>query len=864
MRGEPHRQKSLLYEGKGIVEKPDKLGRRNCYDDQTGKRVPCPKKDEPKKEKPQTKPTKESVDTGETPTKEESPVIDATWPFEHQVQQQLNIDRMRRNLQIWDDEVRRGDSDARYYRDRVADALKEAELDFGAPDSIGLSRIPNRGDVVNGWSVDEVILPQQGGRSGMVIATNDAMDETREFSPAEWLEMTTSREQESESREPTTEKIRSEIERLEAAVESAKKRGSSLSVRRALEDTLERTKQELAEAQQGETREPTPEEVRKVHNPETGRKSAVDAIRDVNSGTMYGKIMRDELITEQELERASRRVHDAWMQREASLPGGGRASRRHLMVPYEQLSEADKEKDREFVREVVASMRPEKYWGSKQQPFYRPGPNPTVDNVVMRDGESGPEVLLIRRKDGTAEGGKWALPGGFIDSDSKKGEPFKPGKETPEQAALRELTEESGLDLQSIQDQVKKVGTFDTRGRDPRDNAEAWAVSDAFSVKLPKDMADAYVQGRDDADRAEWVPVSELKNRELAFDHASILNASGVETPPEPGFTGTDRLGREWRDGELIVKQEEPVTDEEGYSQVDDATGKRRTPEEQQQYRRDIEEMNRQPREIAKEAISGWDSFTTNEKRDLMNVIERYMETTARVKAEDDVGGELTDEEVEEIKSEVFRRSSSLRPREVQKLIREISDPGKAGISAYREFKAALRKIRDSRAGTQQQEPSKETPKTTQKVSDDVHKEITRQFEFSGFPAIVTNVPEGASVGYPGAHEVDLSEASTRSDVIDLFDDAVAASDGEVLSISLPKGQEAQTALARLIKNAAEDGVKVIVHSPDDSAGELLLLNRDLMGRSRTIKAGPDKPKTPTRGKPKVKPSPFKGRKKPR
>jgi len=809
MRGEPHRQKSLPYEDKGLVEKKDRIGRRMCYDDQTGKRVPCPKKDGAKKEKPQTKPTWESVNTGDTSPKEKTPVNEYLKDREQKVEKPPTADEYvdwTENLSMSD--IRAVESTISQY---------------------------HAGDLTFDQAVAEIV--------NNVYGTEPAMARERLL----WAD----------------------ADRNDAPIQ----------------------------------REPTPEEVRAVHNPETGRESARRALDHISER----KIQIGERLSEEDIEDSAKKVHDAWMQREASLPGGGRASRRHLMVPYEQLSEADKEKDREFVREVVASMRPEKYWGSKEQPFYRPGPNPTVDNVVMRDGESGPEVLLIRRKDGTAEGGKWALPGGFIDSDSKKGEPFKPGKETPEQAALRELTEESGLGLQSIQDQVKKVGTFNTRGRDPRDNAEAWAVSDAFSVKLPKDMANAYVEGRDDADRAEWVPVSELKNRELAFDHASILNASGVDTPPEPGFTGTDRLGREWRDGELVAKQDEsptdsqtqespPVTrarsnsnvsedltnaqpldnqqawklknyaselvaqgldddpeyreavaeelrrigaelrdgewilkvrlggndvngmpqdeviqhtlnpffpdrgfqqwtdtstpeyrekpfpgesptDEEGYSQIDDVTGKRRTPEEQQQYRRDIQEMNRQPREVAKEAISGWDSFSPEERNSLRDVIDRHLEAIARNRKEEEVGRELTDDEVDDIKTDVFRQGLSRGRRDTQKLIRMIADPTQSGSTAS-EFKAALRKIRDSRAGTQQQEPSKETPKPKVKPSP-----------FMGRK----NPASRKAASETGATEVrrdyDAIKADLRNITVDdmrsRFSDAVAGRSKEELSRAL-------------------------------------------------------------------------------
>lgn len=221
------------------------------------------------------------------------------------------------------------------------------------------------------------------------------------------------------------------------------------------------------------------------------------------------------------------------------------------------------EKPAPEVPKVEPPKQPDKsspdYWGGKgsKQPFYRPGPNPTVDMIPTR--KNGQEVLLIRRKPGGVEGGKWALAGGFVDSSSKRGEEFKWDRETPEQAAIRELAEESGLDVSELQDKLKHVGHFDKRGRDPRDNDEAWSESDAFRIDLTDEQANQLVQGRDDADRAEWVPVSELANRDIAFDHRDILEKAGIgpDKPPEPGFTGTDSLGRRWVDGELVAKEED-------------------------------------------------------------------------------------------------------------------------------------------------------------------------------------------------------------------------------------------------------------------------------------------------------------------
>lgn len=289
-----------------------------------------------------------------------------------------------------------------------------------------------------------------------------------------------------------------------------------------------------------EDRRPTPEEVAKVHNPETGRKSATNAVKYAGLEEYVTK--GSAPLSHAQVEDLSRLVHDDWVRREQSLPGGGRPERKHLHVPYEQLSEVEKAKDRAFVLEVTAGMRPPGYWGSKApggQNYYRPGQNPTVDNVITRDGPNGPEVLLIRRadKEGVAERGKWALPGGFHDTEAKKGEPWKPGHETAQQAALRELKEETGLDIKTLEKQLKQVGVYEGGRRDPRDNAEAWSKSTAFKLHLTPEQGKKVVKGTDDADMARWVPTVELREMPMAFDHRKILLDAGIKMPvvkPQP------------------------------------------------------------------------------------------------------------------------------------------------------------------------------------------------------------------------------------------------------------------------------------------------------------------------------------------
>ena len=120
-----------------------------------------------------------------------------------------------------------------------------------------------------------------------------------------------------------------------------------------------------------------------------------------------------------------------------------------------------------------------------------------VDTVVYTDAE----VLMIKRKN-PPFAGHWALPGGFID----------PG-ETPKQAAMRELVEETGLEVSAL----NFVGEYKTPGRDPR-MEHVWSY--AFSLHV---AAKESVKAGDDASRAEWIPIKQLNKIQLAFDHVDII-----------------------------------------------------------------------------------------------------------------------------------------------------------------------------------------------------------------------------------------------------------------------------------------------------------------------------------------------------
>ena len=123
----------------------------------------------------------------------------------------------------------------------------------------------------------------------------------------------------------------------------------------------------------------------------------------------------------------------------------------------------------------------------------------TVDCVVFGLDESDLKVMLIQRDISPFEG-KWALPGGFVRIE-----------ETVEEAARRELQEETGLEKVFLE----QLYTFGDVDRDPRERVitVAWYAL----VRL----SDHRVKAATDARAAAWFGMDDLP--QLAFDHDRIL-----------------------------------------------------------------------------------------------------------------------------------------------------------------------------------------------------------------------------------------------------------------------------------------------------------------------------------------------------
>ena len=126
-----------------------------------------------------------------------------------------------------------------------------------------------------------------------------------------------------------------------------------------------------------------------------------------------------------------------------------------------------------------------------------PHPAVTADCIVYNQEGETISVLLIKRKNEPFKD-CWAFPGGFVNID-----------ESAEEAAIRELKEETGLEVSRIE-QLKAYSNPD---RDPRERVITIAFIAESQIKV--------VKGGDDAKEARWFDISNLPP--LAFDHEQIL-----------------------------------------------------------------------------------------------------------------------------------------------------------------------------------------------------------------------------------------------------------------------------------------------------------------------------------------------------
>lgn len=127
---------------------------------------------------------------------------------------------------------------------------------------------------------------------------------------------------------------------------------------------------------------------------------------------------------------------------------------------------------------------------------------------------AGDYVLLIRR--GRAPGKDlWAIPGGFLEAD-----------ESRYCGALRELQEETGLNLQNPDLQVDSVGHWVVDA--PRRSARGRILTTVYVFDLGVLQTLPAVLGADDAACAQWVTLDSVQAEACFEDHCFLLSQASL------------------------------------------------------------------------------------------------------------------------------------------------------------------------------------------------------------------------------------------------------------------------------------------------------------------------------------------------
>jgi bifunctional NMN adenylyltransferase/nudix hydrolase len=152
-------------------------------------------------------------------------------------------------------------------------------------------------------------------------------------------------------------------------------------------------------------------------------------------------------------------------------------------------------------REFIADYK-KQYAGLKYPPIFS-----TADAVVICSGH----VLMIKRRSEPGRG-LWALPGGYVNANTDK---------SVEDAAIRELREETMIKVPApvLRGSIVRSKVFDAIDRSPRGRI----ITHAFHIQLP-DGDLPKVKGSDDAEKARWVPIAEVRSEECFEDHFEIIS----------------------------------------------------------------------------------------------------------------------------------------------------------------------------------------------------------------------------------------------------------------------------------------------------------------------------------------------------
>lgn len=176
------------------------------------------------------------------------------------------------------------------------------------------------------------------------------------------------------------------------------------------------------------------------------------------------------------------------------------------VVPQEVLDFLTKFKETDQYKQIIREREFVATYKKQYESFPYAPTFVTADAVVLQSGH----VLMVKRK---AEPGKGllAVPGGFLNAATDK---------SVQAAAIRELREETGIKVPApvLVGSIKDTRVFDAIDRSTRGRT----ITHAFKFVLP-DGELPRVKGHDDAEKAMWVPIAEVRSEDCFEDHYELV-----------------------------------------------------------------------------------------------------------------------------------------------------------------------------------------------------------------------------------------------------------------------------------------------------------------------------------------------------
>lgn len=129
----------------------------------------------------------------------------------------------------------------------------------------------------------------------------------------------------------------------------------------------------------------------------------------------------------------------------------------------------------------------------------------TADIIVCRLINNQVQILLALRSPNSFCGNKWCIPGGHLEEN-----------ESPLDGCIRELKEETGIDLSSIRNKIRK---FLLNGLNQYRNK----CGMTYSCLLPENFKYDIHPQQNEISEVRWFDIQKIPYENIAFDHGDIV-----------------------------------------------------------------------------------------------------------------------------------------------------------------------------------------------------------------------------------------------------------------------------------------------------------------------------------------------------